>query len=146
MKRVLTASAACRNTRSPTASVTCRAQELGAMTVHALDTLIVIALCVSSHRVLVASGWSHTAFAACIHARIATALAAFSATKKIPFVVAAARSRRASITAALVFRRAPENIVVFVEARLGAFQLRDRLPQWGKVWSQARQLHLAPTI
>lgn len=116
------------------------------MTVRALDTLIVIALCMSSHRVLVASGWSHTAFATCIHACIATALAAFSAAKKIPLVVLAARPRRATITAALVLRRAPKNIVLFVEARLCAFQLRDRLPHWGKVWFQARQLHLAPTI
>merc|ERR1719382_1751637 len=69
VKRILTARAAWRDTRSPTATATCRAQELGAETVRALDTLILIALCVSSHRVLVASGWSDTAFAACTHSR-----------------------------------------------------------------------------
>merc|ERR1719382_2164921 len=127
VKRILTASAAWRNTRSPTATATCRAQELGAKTVRALDTLILIALCVCSHRVLVASRWSHTAFASCIHACIATALAALPAAKKIPFVILAARTRRAPIPAAFVFRGAPENTVLFVETRLCTFQLRNRL-------------------
>jgi len=143
---ILTADSAWRNARAPTATVTCSAQVFGALTSLALDALIVVALCVSSHRVLVASGRSHAAFAACIHACITTALTAFSTAEEIVVVVLAARPRRASIPAALIFRRAPEDVVLFVEACLRALKFRNRLRHWGEVWLQARQFHLAPTI
>jgi len=145
-KSILTAHSAWRNARSATARVTCSAQVFGALTICALDALIVVALCVSSHRILVASGRSHAAFAACIHACITTALTAFSTAEKIVFVVLAARPRRASIPAAGVFRRAPEDVVLFVEACPCALKFRNRLRHWGEVWLQAGQFHLAPTI
>jgi len=131
---ILTADSAWRNARAPTATVTCSAQVFGATMSLALDALIVVALCVSSHRVLVASGRSHAAFAACIHACITTALAAFSTAEKVAFVVLAARPRRATIPAAFVLRRAPENIVLIVEARPCTLQFRYHLRRWCKVW------------
>lgn len=131
---ILTADSAWRNARAPTATVTCSAQVFGATMSLALDALIVVALCVSSHRVLVASRRSHAAFAACIHACITTALAAFSTAEKVAFVVLAARPRRASIPAAFVLRRAPENTVLIVEARPCALQFRYHLRRWCKVW------------
>merc|ERR1712125_23926 len=127
---ILTADSACRNAGPPTATVACSAQVLGSRTSKALDALIVVALGVSSHRVLVASGRSHAAFAACIHACITAALTAFSAAEKIAFVVLAARPRRASIPAAFVLRRAPKHIVLVVEARPCTLQFRYHLRHW----------------
>jgi len=143
---ILTAHSAWRNARSTAARVACSAQVFGAARIYTLDALIVVALCVSSHRVLVASGWSHAAFAACIHACITTALTAFSTAEKIAFVVLAARPRRASIPAAFVLGRAPEDVILLVEACPCALKSRNRLRHWGEVWLQARHFHLTPTI
>lgn len=122
-----TALATCRNTSSSTARVSRSTQEFGAMTISTFDTLILVTLCVLSHRILVTCGRSHAAFTVGIHACITTALTTLSAAKQIIFIVLAARARRAAISATFILRRAPENIVLRVEARLCALRFHNTL-------------------
>lgn len=134
---VHTALSAWRNTCSPATGVTCSTQKRGAAMIHTLDALILVALCVLSHRILIACGWSHATFAVGVHACITTAFTPLSAAKQITSVVCTARACRAAIPAAVVLRRTPENIVLVVEARLCTWIIRNILQHRRKVWSQA---------
>lgn len=124
---VHTALSAWRNTCSPATRVTCSTQKLGAVMIGTFDTLILVALCVLSHRILIACGWSHATFAVGVHACITTAFTPLSAAKRITLVILTARACRAAIPTAFVLCRTPENIVLVVKARPCSWIVRNLL-------------------